>query len=60
MRSGRVQGAEVKEKADVVIGSNDEEGIADYIEINILKETWIVRRSRKCQKTIFPGIFVDS
>ena len=27
---------EVKERADIVIGSNDEEGIADFIENEIL------------------------
>ena len=27
---------EVKERADIVIGSNDEDGIADYIENEIL------------------------
>ncbi len=28
---------DVKKKADIVIGSNDEDGIADFIEVNILK-----------------------
>ena len=34
-----MQNDEVKDKADTVIGSNDEEGIADFIRGNLLDET---------------------
>ena len=35
---------EVKERADIIIGSNDEDGIADFIENEILLDVYMERK----------------